>query len=257
MADLLKFTEALLNPLKDCPAGLRTCNGSDPKQRFAVYRNNVSVSLVDALADTFPVTQELVGEDFFREMARHYLYRHPPRTPVLAHYGESFPEFIATFSPASNLPYLADTARLEIARVQSYHAADALPLPEQTLQAWLSRPDLPAATVTLHPSLRLVTSSYAIVSLWSAHHGLIEWSCVNTEVAEHALIVRTGLDVAIFPIDGGASAFISALLEGIDLAGSITEASVVSSAFDAAETLALLIRAEALVQLFVPNRVSS
>ena len=29
---------------------------------FAVHRNNVIVSLVDALADTFAVTQELVGE---------------------------------------------------------------------------------------------------------------------------------------------------------------------------------------------------
>lgn len=44
---------ALLDPAQPCPPGLTTWNGSDPAHRFAVYRNNVIVSLVDALADTF------------------------------------------------------------------------------------------------------------------------------------------------------------------------------------------------------------
>ena len=35
---------------------------SEAARRFAVYRNNVVSSLVDALADTFPVTQQLVGD---------------------------------------------------------------------------------------------------------------------------------------------------------------------------------------------------
>lgn len=47
------FAQALLNPAQSCPPGLTTWNGSDPARRFAVYRNNVIVSLVDALADTF------------------------------------------------------------------------------------------------------------------------------------------------------------------------------------------------------------
>ncbi|HSO45483.1 MAG TPA: DNA-binding domain-containing protein, partial [Rhodoferax sp.] len=49
------FAQALLNPHMPCPGGLTTCNGSDPATRFAVYRNNVTVSLIDALADTYPV----------------------------------------------------------------------------------------------------------------------------------------------------------------------------------------------------------
>ncbi|MEO8121927.1 MAG: DNA-binding domain-containing protein, partial [Rhodoferax sp.] len=64
------FANALLNAELPCPSGLKTWNGSDPGTRFAVYRNNVMVSLIDALADTYPVVQELVGEEFFRAMAR-------------------------------------------------------------------------------------------------------------------------------------------------------------------------------------------
>ncbi len=56
------FAQALLNPDLPCPGGLTSWNGSDPAQRFAVYRNNVMVSLIDALADSYPGLQELVGE---------------------------------------------------------------------------------------------------------------------------------------------------------------------------------------------------
>lgn len=67
------FAAALLDPARPAPAGLTSWNGSDPAQRFAVYRNNVTVSLIDALADTFPVVQALVGVDFFRTMAREFV----------------------------------------------------------------------------------------------------------------------------------------------------------------------------------------
>ena len=60
------FAEALLAADAACPPGLTTWNGSAPEKRFAIYRNNVVVSLIDALADSFPVTQELVGEALLR-----------------------------------------------------------------------------------------------------------------------------------------------------------------------------------------------
>ena len=76
MSQQAQLALALLDPGAACPPGLRSWNGSDPGARFAVHRNNVVVSLIDALADGFPVTQELVGEAFFRAMARvHVLAR--------------------------------------------------------------------------------------------------------------------------------------------------------------------------------------
>ena len=78
---------ALLDPDRAVPAGLVTWNGSDPAQRFAVYRNNVTVSLMQALADTFPVCAASVGEARFRDLARAFVRAQPPRSPVLARYG--------------------------------------------------------------------------------------------------------------------------------------------------------------------------
>lgn len=51
---------ALLDPEHEIPAALITWNGSDPAQRFAVYRNNVTVSLLEAIADTFPDRKSVV-----------------------------------------------------------------------------------------------------------------------------------------------------------------------------------------------------
>jgi len=122
------FADALLARDVDCPPGLRTWNGSDPGRRFAVYRNNVIVGLVDALADTYPVVQAMVGDDFFRAMAREFVRSQPPTSPVLAGYGAGFAAFIEGFAPAAGLPCLADLARLEWLRVEVYHAADVAPL---------------------------------------------------------------------------------------------------------------------------------
>ena len=65
--------------------------------RFNVYRNNVYVSLIDALAEIFPVSQTLVGDEFFRAMAREYLQENLPKTPIIGEYGATFSGFIRAF----------------------------------------------------------------------------------------------------------------------------------------------------------------
>ena len=50
MSTQTAFAAALLDPDLPPPDRLIAWNGSDPARRFAVYRNNVVVSLVDALA---------------------------------------------------------------------------------------------------------------------------------------------------------------------------------------------------------------
>ncbi|MBP0650496.1 putative DNA-binding domain-containing protein, partial [Mycobacterium tuberculosis] len=57
---------ALVAPDRPVPAGLEGRDGRPAGRRFAVYRNNVVVSLIDALAARFPVVAMLVGDAFFR-----------------------------------------------------------------------------------------------------------------------------------------------------------------------------------------------
>ncbi len=244
------FAAALLDPARPCPDGLVTWNGSDPAKRFQVYRNNVIVSLVDALADTFAVAQQLVGEAFFRAMARLYACAHPPRSPVLALYGADFPAFIEGFPPAVGLPYLADVARLEYLRVRAYHAADASPVDPAALAALLmDESTLPALRLRLHPSLAVLPSDAAVVSLWAAHQGVGALEEVIPEVPETALILRQGLEVDVRQIPAAAGAFIATLGAGLPLGQAAAKATALDGGFDLAGALGLLLQNSAITAL--------
>ncbi len=158
------FAGAVLDAEAAVPTGLARKAEGAPSRRFGVYRNNVYAGLIDILAGRFPVVARLVGEEFFRAMARDYVEHEPPSSAVLLRYGAGFADFIAGFPPAATVPYLADMAALEWLRHSAYHAADAVPLP---LQALASAADHAAdAVLALHPSLGVVRSSYPIVSIY-------------------------------------------------------------------------------------------
>lgn len=134
----------------------------------AVYRNNVFAALTKALGDLYPVVKQLVGDGFFAYAANEFVIRNPPNTPVLVTYGDGFPDFLDGFEPAATVPYLGDVARFELARHQALHAPDANPLRPEALK------DIPPERLgdirfRLHPSCRLLRSSYPVAAIWEAH----------------------------------------------------------------------------------------
>lgn len=248
------FARALLDPARPLPAGLRTWNGSDPARRFAVYRNNVVVALTQALADTFPVVAQLVGDAFFAAMAGVYLREHPPRSPVLAHWGDGFADWLAGFAPARALPYLADMARLERARVAAWHAADASPLPEPALRERLvDTGSLPQARLVLHPSCRALRSPFDVQALWAAHQQAGDWPAVDIDRPCGVLVLRDAADeVLVIRVDPPCAAFVAALCAGATLAESLARAPGV----DLVAALALLLRHGAITGWTEPGNPS-
>ena len=73
-----EFADALLSVATPVPSSLKGAAIRRADRRFAVYRNNVAVSLVEALGARFPVVKRLVGEEFFRAMAHAFVSREPP-----------------------------------------------------------------------------------------------------------------------------------------------------------------------------------
>jgi hypothetical protein len=250
------FSHRLLTAGSPCPPGLTTWNGSDPGPRFDVYRNNVLVSLVDAMADSCPVVEALVGSEFFRAMAAVFVRAQPPTSPVMAHYGAGFDSFIRHFPPAASVPYLADVARLELLRVQAFHAADAKPLSAADLAHIGADADaLPGARITLHPSVAVLSSPFAVVSLWHAHQAndvSAALGAINIAQAESVLISRVGLDVALFQINDATCSFIAALDAGMTLADALAAA----PDLDLPAALALLLRADAMTAIHLSATAS-
>lgn len=242
-----EFFDALFDPALPTPAGLAIWNGSDPAVRFAVHRNNVVASLIDALADTYPVTQELVGEEFFRAMAHIFIGVEPPRSRVLAFYGVSLPAFIEHFPAAATVPYLADVARLEMLRVCAYHAAECAPLPANAIAQAIADVDmLPVLLTRFHPSVAILRSRYAVVSLWSAHQGVADISTVDPYVPECALVVRPHLDVEVVRLTPADCAFVALLLGGASLGTAVEQARETDTAFDPIGIVSLLVKKQAI-----------
>ncbi len=248
------FARALLDPRLPCPPGLRAWNGSDPSRRFAVHRNNVAVALVDALADTFPVVKALVGEEFFEAMATVFVRAHPPASPLMHGYGGQLPGFIEAFAPARGLPYLADVARLEFARVQACHAADAPPLsPAAATSALACGERVGALRLVPHPAARWLASPHPVVSLWAAHQGEGGFDEIDLARAESALVVRPALDVLVLPCGAATVAFLQCAARGGELAACVDAGMAADPAFDLAPTLSLLMAHGALSGIVIPQ----
>ena len=94
------FSPPLLNPYQATPPTVAGPSGKAAVKRYNVYRNNVTVSLIDALAAVYPAVQRITGVEFFRAMARSHIRATPPNSPLLFEYGREFPVFIERYEYA-------------------------------------------------------------------------------------------------------------------------------------------------------------
>ncbi|MCC2111052.1 MAG: putative DNA-binding domain-containing protein [Hyphomicrobiales bacterium] len=245
------FAAALRHADAPMPDAIAAHYPDPPRRRFNVYRNNVVVSLVEAMIDAYPVVLRLVGEDFFRATARVFVLGHPPASPVLLGYGAGFAEFVESFPPAAKLPYLADVARLEWAWLAAYHAAEAEPVDIAVL-AGIPETELSDTAFDLHPSLGLVTSSHPIVSIFAANRRDETVGPIDLSIGEDALVIRPAAKVVVRHLPDGGHAFIDALREGKAL-GEAAEIGIAASfAFDLSANLRGLFEAGAVVGLKTP-----
>lgn len=233
------FAHALRSPAAFVPPGVISHNSEQPFRRFAVHRNNVSVGLLSALEARFPAARKIVGMDFFKAAARHFIEAHPPRSPVMMYYGDEFPSFLESFEPAKDVPYLADVARLEAARSRAYHAIDALPLTEAQLRE-TAPATLAELCFTLHPSLEIVESPHPIVTIWMMNSGLLEPAPIAPWRGEDALVLRPQHTVEVRILLPGAKTFLRRLASGHKLQDAADAALADVPGFDLPANLAAL-----------------
>ena len=225
------------------PFGLTARNAEEVERRFAVYRNNVTVGLTEALATRFPVIQRLVGEAFFAAMARLYVETDRPKTPVLHEWGEGFAGFLEGFPPLAAYPYLGDVARIEYARGRAFHAADALPVDPVRLAS--ADPD--RVRLTLHPSVTLLALGHPAVSIWASNQPGQETLPLATG-PETALILRdVAFAVPVYVVGPGDDVLLRSLQSGERLSIAAAAAQRAEVDHDPQAILVLLMRAGAIV----------
>ncbi|WP_117236453.1 DNA-binding domain-containing protein [Vibrio maerlii] len=140
------------------------------EQRIQIYRNNFIISLQEVLAATYPVTLALLGEECFNQVARHYVLTHPLEQGDVTQYGEQFDASLNAFSQIqSAAPYINTIAKFEWKMDQVRYVNDDVS-PRYPLEA-LAELDVelhPNVTFTLHKNVELLTSNYAVFSLYQA-----------------------------------------------------------------------------------------
>lgn len=238
------FSRGLVDPHVETPANILGLEGKRASRRYNVYRNNVTVSLIDALASIYPCVQRSVGEDFFRAMARSHIRASPPTSPLLFEYGHDFPAFIEHYEYAQSIPWLADVARIERAWLNAYHAADIEPLSADSL-ASIPAERLADLRFAPHPSTKIVCSHYPVLSIFAANRSASDVGSIDGTVPEDALITRPYMEVIARHLPTGGAEFLSSLVSGEPLGVAASRALDACPSFDIAANVVGMIEAGA------------
>lgn len=191
----------------------------DAGERLQIYRNNFLIGLGEALKANFPVVRMMLGEDFFAQAARGFILRAPPARPCLFEYGDGFAEYLGKLQELAAMPYVAEMASFEFARVAAYNA----PVENLLTDAGIARvppqqlPDLP---IRLARHVRLVSLRSPIMALWQAHQAAEpDLGAIDMTQRLHTLLVcRPHRTLVAQPITPEAALFLAAARERTRLA---------------------------------------
>ena len=237
------FRAAILNSDLDVPEGLNDAQGRPAGRRFDVYRNNVAVSLSEALESGFPVIAKLLGDQNFKAIAGVFLRQNPPETPMMMHYGAAFPDFLRAFEPLAHLGYLGDVAELELAIRRSYHAADCQTVDGDVL-ARIPPEQLEDLCLGIAPSVEVLSSPWPVYDIWTFN--MVKDAPKPRAGAQDVLVTRIDFDPEPHLLASGGAVFVRALQSGATLGVAANEATNEVADFDLGATLTLLLSGQAI-----------
>jgi len=210
----------------------------DAAARVGIYRNNLREGFVNTLALEFPVIQRLVGEDYFRQLAIHFLATHPSRAGNLHHIGGPFAQFLHAGFASSTYSYLPDIAALEWACQEAMVASDSQPLDLSSLRS-LSHDAYAQVRFNIHPACRLVRSAYPVLRIWSANQpGVDTEEVIDLGTGPDFVLIRRANDgIELRRLPAGDFAFLEAVAAGATLAGALEAGQGAASDFDLSKAL--------------------
>ena len=217
--------------------------------RLAVYRHHVTTSLAAALATTFPTVVALVGDAFFRRLAGDFVARALPAGPVLGEYGGGLADFLDSWAPAAELPYLADMARLDWAMNLACQAPPAGRLAVADLAA-LDEDRLLSLAPGLPPGAALLDSAYPLDRIWQASQPAASDEAVTLAGEGCRLLVLPDPPGASFVgLDEGEAAFLAVVARGQSFEAAAQAAAVAEKGFHLSNSFARMLSVGAFAAL--------
>lgn len=251
------FTNALMDPSIEVPTGIgkksKTPDSVEQSpKRFDVYRNNVVVSLMEALKATYPSIQAILGPDNFEKVTRVYVANHPPKSAMMQTYGDDFHEFLDAFAPLKNSPFLVDVAKIEQAWIRAFHARDVDPINPELLSSFPPE-EMMNLCFAKHPAAALVRSNFAAADLFNFRHEPPSEG-FEIEQSQNVLITRPALEAQLFSIPLDIFIFLEKILSGETLGEATNSAIETNEAFDLSSAIALLIQSGAVTNAYLAKQ---
>lgn len=216
---------------------------------FSVYRNTVIKGCIDALRANYPAVERLVGEEWMRAAAAIYACSELPSHPTLLDYGAEFAEFLRTFAPAAELPYLVGVAQLDRFWSEAHVAPDEAPLAPTDL----AQQDLQRVILRPHASARWKWfDQLPIFTIWQRNRSAAFDHDAAPEIlwrGEGALITRPSGTVQSMALSAGGCALLDACAEGQPLGDAAQVALDADPAIDLTQSMASLLAVGAFAKL--------
>jgi hypothetical protein len=193
-------------------------DGIAPERRLAIYRNNVIEGFLKTLQATFPTLVRLSGENWFRQIGRQYMQRHPSRSGNMHYVGAHFATFLDAELAGSSYEYFADVARLEWAYQEVLVAADHPTLGLSAL-AVVPPADYGALTFRTHPAMRLVHSRFPVLAIWRANQpdAASDERIALDQGSSNVLLIRRADHVELRELPPAEFVLLAALVRGQSL----------------------------------------
>jgi hypothetical protein len=193
MPSLADAQSNFIDTINDGPDRLDPTLFAGPPDRVLLglkaHANTISHARIVALEQTFPLTRREIGDAAFNAVARAFVETDIARSSDTNRIGVGFLEFLDD-------PVAAELAQIEWAWLESYHAAEAVPITLGDLGA-LEEAALLALRVAVHPAARLVPIAHPIAA------ALPE---LASQQPCAILVVRPDAEVRLIPLATGEAA---------------------------------------------------
>ncbi|MBC7609134.1 MAG: putative DNA-binding domain-containing protein [Polaromonas sp.] len=244
LADLLQDQSQLLDALFTGTGAVRHTIGlmqglqtggarhSLAERGLLAYRANGTALAERALAAAYPVLVQLIGDESFAPLARHFWRHAPPLRGDVAQWGAALADFLEAAPQLASEPFLGDVARVEWALHCAATAADSTV--DLGSFALLASGDAQQATLTLSDGVLTLASAWPVVSIINAHlHAqptLAQAAALlGAGSPEHALVWRQGLKPRLRPSSAAEHALVTALQAGLSLEASLAATGLVTA----------------------------
>lgn len=214
----IRCRRAFLGGEADALSALLRSGADASAAGLGVYQNNAFETFRIALAASYPVIADLVGDACFAGLAVRYHRARPSIEPDLQAFGERFPEFLDSCYANTEYAYLRDVARLERASEQ------VLLEPEATAIDAARLADIPVSAISSlqlvpSPAVRLVQSDYPILDIWRMHHRRDSCSISLEAGPSRLLVIRRGGDAVLCALSSLEYAMADRLKAGESVVG--------------------------------------